>query len=309
MAHQSSASWISPPPLDTGARVALVAPAGPLRDESELDRAVANARSLGWEPIVGTHALARHGYLAGPDERRLADLNAALRDRSVDGIWCVRGGYGVMRLLDGIDYDAIRQAPRPIIGFSDITALHAAIGRRAGVVTYHGPTARAPLSPFSRDSLVAAVGGTGADPAGAAAGAETIIPGRAAGRLAGGNLALLASLAGTPYMPDLDGAILVLEDVNEAVYRIDRMLRQLRLAGSLTRLAGIIFGAFTERGDDADALPLADILRETAESAGVPCLAGVPVGHIDDQWTLPLGATAELDATARRLTVHAGHTA
>ena len=293
-----------PPPLAQGSRVALVAPAGPLRDAGDLDRAAANARALGWDPVPGAHALDRMGYLAGADADRAEDLNRALRDPGIDGIWCIRGGYGVLRILDLLDFDAMRRRPKPLIGFSDITALHSAVGRCAGLVTYHGPTARGALSDFSRASLERAVT-RGGDPAGRADDAETLIPGVARGRLAGGNLALMASLVGTPYFPELEGAILVLEDVNEAAYRIDRMLRHLRLSGALKKISGLMFGAFTERGEEAewDSLPLAQVLRETAEAAGVPCLAGVPVGHIDDQWTLPLGAVAELDASARRLTI------
>jgi muramoyltetrapeptide carboxypeptidase len=293
-----------PPPLVRGSRVALLAPAGPLRDPSELERAVANTVELGWEPVPGAHVLDCVGYLAGSDSDRVADLNRAIRDPAVDGIWCVRGGYGVLRLLDAVDVDALRRRPKALIGFSDITALHAAAGRCAGVVSYHGPTARGSLSDFSRASLERAVTARG-NPAGLAPDAEVLVAGAARGRLAGGNLALLASLAGTPYFPSLEGAILVLEDVNEPVYRIDRMLRHLRLAGALDRLAGLAFGAFTECGEEreGDTIPLARVLRETAERAGVPCLSGVPVGHLDAQWTLPLGAAAELDASARRLTI------
>ena len=301
-------AFVSPPPLEPGSRVALIAPAGPLRNPGELDQAMANARGFGWEPVPGAHVLARHGYLGGTDEQRLSDLNGAIRDPAIDGIWCVRGGYGVLRLLARLDAAALRGAPKALIGFSDITALHAAIGRCAGVVTYHGPTARAPLDGLSRDSLERAVVRR-SDSAGDAPEAEILIPGVTHGRLAGGNLALLSSLAGTPYFPELEGAIVVLEDVNEPVYRIDRMLRHLWLTGALGRIAGLMFGSFTERGDSDDSLPLAQVLRETAEAVGVPCLSGVPVGHIDAQWTLPLGAAAELDATNRRLTiVHVAHT-
>ena len=291
-----------PPPLAPGARVALVSPAGPLRGEDEPARAVDNARSFGWDPIVGQHALAREGYFAGPDRARLADLNRALADDAVDAVWCVRGGYGAMRLLDGLDYAALAGRPKPLIGYSDITALHAAVGARCGLVTFHGPTARAELTAFSRESLWRAVGCDGADPCGTAEGARVIRPGRARGRLAGGNLALVAALAGTPVAPDLDGAILVLEDVNEAVYRVDRMLRQLLLAGALRGCRAIVFGHCTNCEEKADAddpgsRRLDDVLAETASLLGIPCLAGVPIGHIADQWTLPLGADAEVDAT------------
>src|SRR6476660_6576268 len=139
----------TPPLLRAGARVALVAPSGPLRDRHDLERAVATTRSMGWEPVVGTYVLEREGYLAGSDEHRADDLNRFAADPSVDAIWCIRGGYGSMRLLDRLDYDAWRRSPKTLIGYSDITALHAAIGPRGDVVTFHGPTARGQLTEFS----------------------------------------------------------------------------------------------------------------------------------------------------------------
>jgi muramoyltetrapeptide carboxypeptidase len=293
-----------PPPLGAGARVALIAPAGPLRGAEELDTAMAQARSLGWEPVPGAHALGRTGYLAGDDALRLRDLNTALADDAIDGIWCLRGGYGAMRLLRGVDYAAATRYPKALIGYSDITALHAAIGRECGVVTFHGPTARSALTPMSRDSLVRAVVQQG-DPCGVADAARVLRGGRARGRLVGGNLALLASLVGTPWAPDYTGALLVIEDVGEANYRIDRMLRQLELSGALGRVAAIVFGHFTEGTDPSDesARRLDEVLGEAADFAGVPAIAGAPVGHIADQWTIPLGAMAELDADARTLHV------
>jgi muramoyltetrapeptide carboxypeptidase len=293
-----------PPPLAPGARVALVAPAGPLRNSGELTAALAHARALGWEPVVGAHALARAGYLAGTDAERLDDLNTALRDDAIDAVWCLRGGYGVLRLLDGVDYSALRRRPRVILGYSDITALHAAIGQRSELVTFHGPTARGALTPFTRDSLERAVVAQ-TEPCGRATGARTLRGGRAAGRLVGGNLSLLTALSGTPYAPDYRGAILVLEDVGEATYRIDRMLTHLRLSGALSQVAGIALGHFTDGTDpqDASSRPLDDVLREAADVAGVPAVAGIPIGHIDDQWTIPLGAHAELDADSCTLNV------
>src|ERR1044071_9312515 len=146
-----------PPSLEPGARVALVAPSGPLRGAEDLAIAMTNARACGWDPIAGSHALERDGYLAGGDGDRLADLNRALNDDRVDGIWCIRGGYGLMRILGGVDYDALVRRPRAIIGYSNITALHAAAGNRADLVTFHGPTGREILTPFSTDSLCRAV--------------------------------------------------------------------------------------------------------------------------------------------------------
>lgn len=293
-----------PPLLSEGARVALVAPAGPLRSDAELTRAIENVRSFGWDPIVGEHALARDGYFAGIDAHRAADLNRALRDDTIDAVWCLRGGYGTMRILDAIDYDAAARRPKPVIGYSDITALHAALIRRSDVVTYHGPTARAVLSPFSRDSLACALV-NGGDSCGVAADARVLRGGTAQGVLAGGNLALLSALAGTPFAPRLEDTILVLEDIDEAVYRVDRMLRQLLLAGSLDGVRAIVFGACTNCPEAADdgARSLDDVIGELGDVLGVPTMSGAPIGHIDDQWTLPLGAPALLDTDRRVLVV------
>jgi muramoyltetrapeptide carboxypeptidase len=293
-----------PPLLSVGARVALVAPAGPLRGAEELDVAIANARSLGWEPIPGPHVLARNDYLGGHDAERLQDLNAALADDAVDAIWCVRGGYGAMRLLPHVDWASLARRPRALIGFSDVTALHSAASTRCGLITYHGPTARGTLTHFSRESLRRAVV-EGRDSCGKAVAARTVRAGRAHGRLVGGNLALLAALAGTPYAPDYRDALLVMEDVGEPPYRIDRMLTQLRLAGVFAQIAGLVVGHFTECSPANDLSPSAldPLIGEAADVAGVPALAGVPVGHIDDQWTIPLGANAQLDAESQTLTV------
>jgi muramoyltetrapeptide carboxypeptidase len=293
----------TPPALVAGARVALVAPSGPLRSADELEVAAENARDFGWEPVIAPHALARHGYLAGTDEERADDLNAALADPAIDAVWCVRGGYGAMRILTMLDYDALRRRPKAIIGYSDVTALHAAISTKAGLVTYHGPTARAPFTAFSRASFSRAMIDQ-SDSCGVAPAARTLRPGRATGRLVGGNLALLAALVGTPFAPDYAGAILVIEDVGETTYRIDRMLQQLLLSGALSALAGIAFGQFTDGtpADEANACPLDELLADVANRAGVPAMAGIPMGHVDDQWTIPLGALAELDTVQH--TVH-----
>ena len=295
------------PSLGAGARVALVAPAGPINVPTDLDRAKHNAALLGWTAIVGEHVREREAYLAGSDEERLADLNTALRDDSIDAIWCVRGGYGAMRLLEGLDYDALRRRPKAIIGYSDITALHCAVGVRCGLSSIHGPTARTRLTSFSEGSLRRAIALDG-DCCGVALDGRTLVPGKARGRLLGGNLALLVALHGTPFEPDYEGAILVLEDVNEASYRIERMLLQLRLSGSLQRCAGIVFGSFTNTGERRDRSlggdrSVAAVLREAALAAGIPAISGAPVGHIDDQWSIPMGLEAELDADEKRLTV------
>jgi muramoyltetrapeptide carboxypeptidase len=275
----------------------MLSPAGPLTDASDLARAESNARALGWDPIVFPGALARHGYLAGDDGARVADLNAAVRDPRIDGIWCIRGGYGTMRILDAIDYEALRKSPKAVIGYSDITALHCAIRARCDLVSYHGPTARATLTPFSRASLERATRCEG-DPFEGVRPLPMVREGSVAGPLVGGNLALLCALIGTAYSAQFDGAILVIEDVNEPLYRIDRMIRQLILSGALASVAGLCVGAFTERGDETDDAPRSlDVLfEEAAVHVRGPVVTGAPVGHLADQWTIPLGARAELSA-------------
>lgn len=291
-----------------GARVALVAPSGPLKSSGDVDSAIATSRSFGWDTVVGEHVLARYSYFSATDAERIADFNAALRDDSVDAIWCLRGGYGVMRILEHLDYDAARRHPKPIMGYSDISGLHAAFGRACETVSYHSPNARTPLTPFARTSFERALI-QNSDPCGKASGARVIRGGRARGRLAGGNLSLISSLAGTSYLPDFDGAILVIEDVNEGLYRIDRMLTQLSLTGELSGLAGIAFGYCTScdadetPGDGRGSRTLDDVLGEFAAALDVPCIAGIPMGHVDDQWTIPLGALATLDADSLTLNV------
>jgi muramoyltetrapeptide carboxypeptidase len=306
---------VRPPRLVRGSRVALVAPAGPLLEHDDLARAEALCRALGYEPRLGPNTARRHGYFAGTDEERLADLNGALRDPEVDAIWCIRGGYGTSRILDQVDFDALVRRPRPFIGYSDITALLVAALHRAGLVTFHAPMARVPMPPFSRSHFERVL--ASADPAGRLGRlpppADVLLPrenrvstlrgGMAEGPLVGGNLSLLQCLVGTPHLPALDGAILFLEDVGEDLYRVDRMLAHLRMAGLLQRLAGVAVGRFTDlkRAMSDGALGFDEVLATYFLPLGIPVAYGFPVGHIDDQWTLPLGVRARLDADAGEL--------
>lgn len=303
---------VRPPRLERGSRVALIAPAGPLLERDDLTRAQALCRALGFEPVAGAHALARFGYLAGNDDERLADLNGALTDESVDAVWCLRGGYGVTRLLDRVDFAALARRPRAVIGFSDVTALLAAVTLRAGVVAFHAPPARAPMPGFTRRHFTRVL--TAPEPPGPLESLPqpadvlvaqenrvvTIRGGVAEGPLAGGNLTLLQCLIGTPFFPDLDGALLVLEDVNEDLYRIDRMLAHLRMAGLLAGVRGVLAGRFTglDRSTGDGAFGLDEVLEHYFGPLGVPVVHGLPIGHIDDQWTLPLGVRARFDADA-----------
>jgi muramoyltetrapeptide carboxypeptidase len=298
-------------------RIALVAPAGPLLDRDDLQRACDLCRALGHEPEPGVHAGSRYGYLAGPDDDRVADLNAALVDDRIDAIWCIRGGYGVTRILHRVDVDAFRRRPKPVIGFSDITALLNALTRAAGVVTFHGPTARHPMTEFSRRHFEQVLGPAvapgvlerPAPPGGVlvprAPRIVRLVGGRAEGPLLGGNLTLLQCLIGTPWQPDFDGAVLFLEDVGEDLYRVDRALSHLRLAGLLAQLAGVIVGQFTDmkRTTSDGGLGFDEVLASYFEPLGIPAALGFPIGHVDDQWTLPIGARAGLDADAGEVAV------
>ncbi len=300
-----------PPRLATGARVAIVAPSGPCLEQDDVTRSLELCRALGLEPTLGAHVRDRQGYLAGSDTDRLGDLNAALRDPAIDAIWCIRGGYGMTRILDEVDFAALRQRPRAIIGYSDITALlHGALNQ-SGIVTFHGPTARHPMPEFSLrhfDQVLRITEPAGRlerlpQPAGVHAARDnrivTLRGGIAEGPLLGGNLSLLQCLAGTRYFPDLDGAILFLEEVGEALYRVDRMLAHLRGLGAFSKLAGVLVGRFTEmRRETGDgAFGFDEVLHHYFGGLGIPVAYGFPVGHIDDQWTLPLGVRARLDAT------------
>jgi muramoyltetrapeptide carboxypeptidase len=290
--------------LREGARVALIAPSGIVSRAEDIERALDNVRSFGWTPVLGDHVSSRLGYLAGSDADRLKDINGAFESDEIDAIWGIRGGYGSMRLLADLDYAALRRRRKPVIGFSDLTALHSAIHRKCGLVTFHGPTARAKLTPFTRESLRCALIDQ-CDPCGVVDYARILRPGRAKGRIIGGNLSLITALLGTPFAPNFEGAILILEDIGEAVYRIDRMLRHLILAGALQQCVAIVAGDFRPpKGENSrDNRTLDEVLTEAATRAGIPCLAGAPFGHIADQWTIPLGAVAELDTDARSLRV------
>lgn len=299
-----------PPVLKPGQRVALVAPAGPLLDQDDLTRGKELCRALGFEPVLGANAGRRYGYLAGTDDERVADLNAALADPRVDAVWCLRGGYGLTRILDRVDFGALERRPKAVIGFSDVTALLLALYRETGVATFHGPMARAPLTPFSRDHFARVL--TAVKPAGrlgrVAPPADVLVPrqgrivglvpGAAEGRLIGGNLTLLQCLIGTRYFPDLDGAILFLEDVHEDLYAIDRMLAHLRMTGALGKVAGVMIGQFTEmkRSTEDGALGFDEVLATHLAPLRIPVAYGFPIGHVDDQWTLPVGIRARVDA-------------
>lgn len=287
-------------------------------DDALIEKCVRNLESLGFSVKPGRNIRAARGGYAGTVAERLEDLHAMARDRNVAAIWAARGGSGCLALLPHIDYAALRRHAKVLIGYSDITALHLALYRRAGLVTFHGPVASSTFSDFSVGQLEAVL--MDAQPewtfhipdAGLAKAAEqpqfaprTFCGGIAEGRLSGGNLSTLCALVGTPYAAPARGHLLFLEEVAEAPYRIDRLLTQLRYAGTLGSAAGILLGVFQkcEAPPGEASLTLAQTLDDHFSRARVPTGYGYAFGHIPHQYTLPVGARARLDADARTLTL------
>ena len=289
------------PALPAGGVIALIAPAGPA--ELDLNLATQWMHARGYQLRVYPGVWQRDGYLAGSDAERLRDLHDAFADDSVDAIFCLRGGYGCPRLLDGIDFELLRGHPKPFVGYSDITALHLAITRYAGFVTFHGPMLNADLlgnkQAPTESSLLHMLSGqqppTLEHPL--AYPLTTLASGCASGRLLGGNLSMICAVMGTAFELDGEGIILFIEDVNEPLYRVDRLLTHMRLAGKLDRLRGVLVGdvAGVERA------ALERLLTQELGGLGIPVLAGWRSGHCDPNLTLPMGAQVRLDADQQLL--------
>jgi muramoyltetrapeptide carboxypeptidase len=295
---------IVPALLHRGDVVRVVAPSSPF-DPDLLGHGMAVLRDqLGLEPRHRPDLFTRKGYLAGDDRRRLEEWREAVADPEARAIFCARGGYGAMRILDGIDPAPLVAQPKVLIGFSDVTAIHAVLNR-AGLATVHGPVltqlGRAPAEAVAHLSALLTRApppeAIGAPAAGAGLVAQGVIrAGRVEGPLLGGSLTLLAHLCGTAFLPSLEGAILALEDVDERPYRLDRYLTQLQLCGALRGLAGVALGQFTDC--DGQGIRGVEVLREWALALGVPAVEGLPFGHEDANFALPLGTRATLVAPA-----------
>jgi muramoyltetrapeptide carboxypeptidase len=289
--------------LRAGAAIGIAAPASPF-DPEALRAGVMVLRSMGFEVVVPDGVFAHNGHLAGTDAARAELLATLLLDDGIDAVMCARGGYGCLRILPLLDYPALSARPKLLIGFSDVTALLAAVGERCSVVTFHGPLvttlpkASERTLQSLRDALLTPEPRTFHLEAG-----RTVRPGRAAGPLCGGNLTTLCHLVGTPYMPDLRGRILFLEDRGEAPYRVDRLLTHLKTAGCLEGVGGVVLGSFEECGSPEDIL---SIVEDRFQETDAPILAGFEAGHTDPNLTLPFGVEAVLEADARTLTVEAG---
>ena len=308
-------NMIKPKPLRRGDTIGLVGISGAIHEpETRFEKMLESIDALGYKVIVADSCREKYGYLAGTDASRAKGLNQMFRDDRVDAVVCMRGGYGVTRMLDQVDFDVIRANPKLLLGYSDITALHTAIHGKVGMVTLHGPMpdrAWMEFDDFSRESMLRAL--TSTEPLGVIANPEGLepkcyVPGRCEGQLVGGNLSLLALLCGTPYQLNTEGKVLLLEDVGEYVYRLDSMLTQLRLAGLFERCAGVVLGGFTNCPEEyVDyALHLEDVIRDIIVPAGKPVLANLSIGHTPVKITVPLGVNCAVDAEAGTLTITEG---
>jgi muramoyltetrapeptide carboxypeptidase len=300
-----------PAALHPGDTVALVSPSSATDERLSLQLAQEAMQALGFKVKTGAHYASRYGHLAGTDAARAADLNAMFADGEVKAIVCVRGGSGAARLLPLLDYDAIRAHPKVLLGYSDITALHNALLAQAGLVTFHGPIGAGSWNRFNVDQFRRVfferallhyqnVVDAGDELVPRKHRTLTITGGKARGELVGGNLSVLVGLAGSRYLPDFDGRILFLEDVEEAPYRVDRMLTTLKLMGALDRIAGFIFGECTDcdPGEGYGSLTLDQILDDHIRPLGIPAYRGAMIGHIREQFIVPVGGKVELDADA-----------
>ena len=278
--------------IEKGSVLAVVAPSGSFKQES-FDQGVEWLRER-YEVRFDEGINSEEGYFAGSDERRLKELQEAIRDPEVDAILCARGGFGATRLLSCLSVEEVKQANKLLVGFSDATALHA-LWARAGVRSMHAPmvTALGRVSSEVRDNWRKAFEGN--DEIKSWQGLETITGGTAEGRLFGGNLSVLCALLGTPHAPSMDGTVLLLEDVGEKPYRVDRMLTSMIQAGCFEKCEGVVLGAFTEGEPGRDGVTVDDVLAERLGSLGIPVVKGFPAGHIDDNAPLTFGERACLD--------------
>jgi len=297
--------------LRFGDTIGLTAPASPTKAEN-VPKAIQVIRELGFEVKVGKSCYEEYGgYLAGPPENRAEELNNMFSDPEIDGILCLRGGYGTPQILPFLDYDKIAQNPKLFIGYSDITALHTVFLQKCGLATVHGPMATSDLldgDDFTKTSLLRVL--MDPTPLGAIHNPEeeeifSLVDGVAEGQIVGGNLCLVTALMGTPYELDTKGRILFLEDVGEEPFKIDRMLNQLALAGKIEDAAGIIFGTFTESESPnyTHGFTTIDVFKNIVAPFGKPTIHNLQAGHSNTKITLPFGVKAKLDATNRSLII------
>lgn len=293
-----SGSVTIPPKLSTGDTIGMISPASSLPEYQSYAKVVKKIEGLGFKVKVSDHAKGQFGYFASTDKNRAKDLNSMFADSEVDGIMPFRGGWGCNRILKYIDFELIADNPKPLVGFSDITTLLLAIYSKSGLVSYHGPMGTSNWGPFTTSHFQQSLMQT--DPfmmKNTIGNIETITGGKASGPILGGNLTVLTAMIGSDYLPDWNDTILFVEEVGEEIYRIDRMLTQLKLAGVLDKVNGFIFGICT--GCQAEPGPhfsLQEIVTQHVGHLDIPVYMGANIGHIDKMITVPVGAQAEMDA-------------
>lgn len=302
---------IRPRHLEAGDTLGLITPSSPPPDPKNVDECAAALEKMGFKVKIGRNARKRLGFLAGTDKERAADVMAMFTDKKVNGIVCLRGGYGTPRILPLLDYAAIHRNPKVFVGYSDITALHCAFLKKSNLVSFHGPMPASAFTKkdypeFSRSSWLNAITkpvAAGSICAGYKDDTISILrKGSASGQLIGGNLSLLAALMGTPFQPDFKGKILFLEDVDERPYRKDRMLTTLLLSGALKGVAGIAIGICLGCEDPNAAKTkefrqsATDVFKDRLLPLKVPMVMGLPFGHVPHNATIPVGVKATLDA-------------
>ncbi len=304
---------LKPPRLKPGDVVGIISPASATFVREELVIVLDAVRGLGLVPKLAPHARDRYGYLAGNDRDRAADINQFFQDPQVTALLPIRGGWGCSRILPYLDYEVIHRNPKIIIGFSDITALILGINARSQLVTFHGPHGltswrRGQTESFRRvlfaGELVTIANLKDGDDNDRLMQVknriQTITPGIAKGKLIGGNLSVLSGIVGSPYLPDMAGAILFLEDTGENIYRLDRLMTHLKIAGVFDKLAGFIFGQCPGCTPDADygSLTLEEVVWGHIQPLKIPAYYGAAIGHVENIVTLPIGLEVEIDANA-----------
>jgi muramoyltetrapeptide carboxypeptidase len=300
-----------PKTIQKGDKVGVISPSAATAERIQFQFAKESLEALGFEVVLGSHLQNRRGHLAGTDAERAEDLNNMFADKSIKAIVCIRGGSGAARILPLIDYKNIQQNPKPILGYSDITALHQAIHTLTGLITFHGPNGTGSWNSFNvkqfekifferelvrfenekvkGDDLIVKQNRI-----------QTIRPGKASGKILGGNLTVLTALSGSPYLPDFKNAILFLEDIGEDPYKIDRMFSTLALNGTLGKIKGFIFGQCTDCNPSGGygSLTLDDLFDDYILPLNIPAYRGAMIGHIPKQFIIPVGANVEMDADA-----------
>lgn len=307
--QQSTLATLKPKALPTDATIGIASPSAATAEHKDIILAQQLIKALGYRVKLSPHIMARRGHLAGLDQQRADDLNGFFADPNVDAIVCLRGGSGAARILPLLDYQIIKANPKPLLGYSDITALHNALLAKTGLISFHGPNATSQWNPFNvhqfkqlfvhrervlyqnldkaDDELVNRHYLT-----------QTITSGQSQGHLIGGNLSVLSALAGSDYLPNFEGAILFLEDIDEAPYRMDRMMSTLKLMGALDKINGFVFGDCNQcqPGSGYGSLTLEQIWADYIAPLNIPAYHGAMIGHIDRQFILPVGAQVKLDA-------------